>query len=78
MRDLIRRDKERAEQEALDRLKAELTRAFATPDTSYKPLTGADSSLAAVPEQMAIRVQEAASLRLDDMYRDTRDRWGEA
>lgn len=27
---------------------------------------------------MAIRVQEAASLRLDDIYRYTRDRWGEA
>ena len=27
---------------------------------------------------MAIRVQEAASLRLDDIYRTTRDRWGEA
>ena len=26
---------------------------------------------------MAIRVQEAASLRLDDIYRHTRDRWGE-
>lgn len=26
---------------------------------------------------MAIRVQEAASLRLDDIYRYARDRWGE-
>ena len=26
---------------------------------------------------MAVRVQEAASLRLDDIYRYTRDRWGE-
>ena len=26
---------------------------------------------------MAIRVQEAASLRHDDIYRYTRDRWGE-
>ncbi|PTW50463.1 MULTISPECIES: type II toxin-antitoxin system RelE/ParE family toxin [Rhodovulum] len=26
---------------------------------------------------MAIRVQEAVSLRLDDIYRYTRDRWGE-
>ena len=25
----------------------------------------------------AIRIQEAASLRLDDIYRYTRDRWGE-
>ncbi len=27
---------------------------------------------------MAVRTQEAASLRLDDIYRYTRDRWGEA
>lgn len=27
---------------------------------------------------MAIRVQEAAALRLDEFYRYTRDRWGEA
>jgi len=26
---------------------------------------------------MAVRIQEAASLRLDDIYRYTRDRWGE-
>ncbi len=25
---------------------------------------------------MAIRIQEAASLRLDEIYRTTRDRWG--
>lgn len=42
VRDLIRRDKERAEQEAFDRLKAELTRAFAAPETSYRPLTAAE------------------------------------
>lgn len=27
---------------------------------------------------MAVRVQEAASLRLDEIYRYTRDRWGTA
>ncbi|MBT0778485.1 type II toxin-antitoxin system RelE/ParE family toxin [Paracoccus sp. pheM1] len=27
---------------------------------------------------MAVRIQEAASLHLDDIYRHTRDRWGEA
>jgi plasmid stabilization system protein ParE len=27
---------------------------------------------------MAIRVQEAASMRLDEIYQYTRDRWGEA
>lgn len=42
VRDLIRRDKERAEREAFNRLKAELTRAFATPEDSYKPLTAAE------------------------------------
>lgn len=42
VRDLIRRDKERAEQEAFNRLKAELTHAFATPENSYKPLTAAE------------------------------------
>ena len=42
VRDLIRRDKERAEREAFDRLKAELTRAFAAPESSYHPLTAAE------------------------------------
>jgi putative addiction module CopG family antidote len=42
IRDLIRRDKERAERESFDRLKAELTRAFAAPEDSYKPLTAAE------------------------------------
>lgn len=42
VRDLIRRDKERADREAFDRLKAELNRAFAAPESSYKPLTAAE------------------------------------
>ena len=42
MRDLIRRDKARKEQEAFDRLKAELAHAFAAPETAYRPLTAAD------------------------------------
>lgn len=42
VRDLIRRDKERAEREAFDRLKAELTRAFAAPEESYRALTAAE------------------------------------
>lgn len=42
VRDLIRRDKERAEREAFDRLKAELTQAFAAPEDSYRPLTPAE------------------------------------
>jgi putative addiction module CopG family antidote len=42
VRDLIRRDKERAEGEAFERLRAELQRAFAAPESSYKPLTAAE------------------------------------
>ena len=42
VRDLIRRDKARSEQEAFDRLKAELERAFAAPDNTYHALTAAD------------------------------------
>lgn len=42
IRDLIRRDKERAEREAFERLKAELQHAFAAPDESYQPLTAAE------------------------------------
>ncbi len=42
IRDLIRRDKERAERETFDRLKAELDRAFAAPEESYHPLTAAE------------------------------------
>ncbi|MBB1493123.1 MULTISPECIES: addiction module antitoxin [unclassified Paracoccus (in: a-proteobacteria)] len=42
VRDLIRRDKERAEAEAFVRLQTELTRAFAAPEDSYRPLTAAE------------------------------------
>lgn len=42
IRDLIRRDKERVEQAAFDRLKAELTHAFAAPESSYQRLTAAE------------------------------------
>lgn len=42
VRDLIRRDKERREQEAFERLKAELTQAFTAPESSYLPLTAAE------------------------------------
>ena len=42
IRDLIRRDKERAEEQAFERLKAELTLAFAAPEASYAPLTASD------------------------------------
>ncbi|GHG34186.1 ribbon-helix-helix domain-containing protein [Paracoccus aerius] len=42
VRDLIRRDKERAETEAFVRLQTELTQAFAAPENSYGPLTAAE------------------------------------
>jgi antitoxin ParD1/3/4 len=42
VRDLIRRDKERAEHEGFDRLKAELQLAFAAPDSAFQPLTAAE------------------------------------
>ena len=42
IRDLIRRDRERADREAFDRLKVELNRAFAAPEESYTPLTAAE------------------------------------
>ena len=42
IRDLIRRDKERVEAEAFERLKAELTLAFAAPEETYKQLTAAE------------------------------------
>jgi putative addiction module CopG family antidote len=42
VRDLIRRDKECVEREAFDRLKAELTHAYAAPESSYQPLTAED------------------------------------
>ena len=38
VRDLIRRDKARVEAESFERLKAELTRAFAAPDDAFRPL----------------------------------------
>ena len=42
VRDLIRRDKARSEREAFDRLKAELERAFAAPDDTYRALSATD------------------------------------
>lgn len=42
VRDLIRRDKEHKEAEAFERLKIELTHAYAAPEASYHPLTAAD------------------------------------
>lgn len=42
VRDLIRRDKERQEQAAFERLKAGLTHAYAAPESSYQRLTAAD------------------------------------
>ncbi len=42
MRDLIRRDKERSEHAALERLRTELAHAYAAPESSYQPMTAAD------------------------------------
>ena len=42
IRDLIRRDKERTEQQMFDRLKAELKLAFSADEETYRPLTAAD------------------------------------
>ena len=39
IRDLIRRDKERIDQQAFERLKAELNLSFSAPESSYLPLT---------------------------------------
>lgn len=42
IRDLIRKDKNRAEAEAFERLKAELQQAFSAPDSSYVLLSAED------------------------------------
>lgn len=42
VRDLIRKDKERTERDSFERLKAELNRAFAAPDSAYASLTAKD------------------------------------
>lgn len=42
LRDLIRSDKARNEQQAFRRLKAELAHAYAAPESSYETLTAAD------------------------------------
>ena len=42
LRDLVRRDRVRAQTEAFDRLKAELGQAFAAPEDAYEPLTAAE------------------------------------
>lgn len=42
VRDLIRRDKERQEQELFERLKAELQIAFAIPDDQYRTVSAAN------------------------------------
>lgn len=42
VRDLIRKDKKEAEEQAFERLKAELQRAFASPEASDRRVTAAD------------------------------------
>jgi hypothetical protein len=67
-RDLILCDKERAKHESFNRLKAQLTQAFAVPDSSYHLLAVAEiiaPQPALIP--MAVPIQEAASHRLDEI-----------
>jgi len=42
VRNLIRDDKKRIEQQAFNHLKLELELAFSTPDKTYKPISAAD------------------------------------
>ena len=42
VRDLIRKDKREAEEQAFQRLRAELQRAFGSPDTGYRRITATD------------------------------------
>ena len=42
VRDLIRKDKMQAEEHALERLRAELQRTFAAPESDYRRLTAAE------------------------------------
>ena len=42
VRDLIRKDKKQAEVQAFERLKAELQRAFASPDADFRRINAAD------------------------------------
>ncbi len=42
LRDLMRKDKERKEQQTFERLRNELQLAFSAPDSSYNPLTAND------------------------------------
>lgn len=42
VRDLIRRDMARAEDQVFQRLKTELTHAFAAPESAYQPLSADD------------------------------------
>ncbi len=42
IRDLIRKDKAQADEVAFQRLKAELSQAFAAPESAYKPLSAAE------------------------------------
>ncbi len=53
IRDLIRKDKERAEQLRFERLKAELSVAFAAPDDSYDALTAEELIARNRPRQSA-------------------------
>ncbi|MDZ4374552.1 MAG: addiction module antitoxin [Phenylobacterium sp.] len=53
VRDLIRRDMERAEQAKFDRLKAELQAAFAAPDEAFAPLMDVEDVIRRGRERMS-------------------------
>lgn len=53
VRDLIRKDKDRAEGERFEQLKAELGVAFAAPDDSYGELTADDVIARNLPRERA-------------------------
>jgi antitoxin ParD1/3/4 len=53
VRDLIRKDKERAERDLFERLKAELSAAFAADDDTYGKLTADDIIARNRPRQTA-------------------------
>jgi Arc/MetJ-type ribon-helix-helix transcriptional regulator len=64
VRDLIRRDRERTVKEAFDRLKADLTRAFAAPENSYQPLSAAD---VIARNRICVAEQHAATTAASDL-----------
>ena len=80
IRDLIRRDKERVGAGSVRPAEGRAcTMPSRRPESSYQPLTAADviaRNKDCRPAWPSVRIQEAASHRLDEIYRYTRDQWG--